>query len=37
MRYLQRSNRHYGDEELRYEKQMIDDWLRERFGVQLEL
>lgn len=37
VRYLQRSNRHYGDEELRYEKQMIDDWLRERFGVQLTL
>lgn len=33
--YLQRSNRYYNNDELRYEKQMIDDWLQARFGLSL--
>ncbi|HEY1042455.1 MAG TPA: DUF3016 domain-containing protein [Telluria sp.] len=33
--YLRRSNRYYKDDELRYEKQMIDDWLSARFGLSL--
>lgn len=31
--YLQRSNRYYRDDELRFEKQMIDDWMRDRLGM----
>lgn len=30
MNYLHRINRHSSGEELRYEKQMLDDWFRER-------
>lgn len=31
--FLQRSNRYYPDDALRYEKKMVDDWMRKRFGV----
>lgn len=33
MAYLQRGNRYYSDDALRYEKKMVDDWMRERFGL----
>ena len=33
MAYLQHSHRYYPDDALRYEKKMVDDWMRERFGV----
>ena len=31
--FLQRSNRYYPDDSLRYEKKMLDQWMQERFGV----
>jgi hypothetical protein len=33
--YLQRTNRYYNNDELRYEKQMIDDWMVSRLGIKL--
>ena len=33
MAYLNRINRYFDGEALRYEKQMVDDWFRESFGV----
>ena len=33
--YMQKTNRYYNNDELRYEKQMIDDWMQKRFGVAL--
>lgn len=33
--FLQRSNRYYPDDALRYEKKMLDHWMQERFGVAL--
>lgn len=33
--FLQRSNRFYTDDPLRYEKKMVDDWMQERFGISL--
>lgn len=33
MMYLDRLNRYPGDDPLRYEKQMMDDWFRQEFGV----
>lgn len=31
--FLQRSNRYYPDDALRYEKKMLDNWMHERFGL----
>lgn len=31
--FLQRSNRYYPEDALRYEKKMLDNWMQERFGV----
>lgn len=33
MSYLQRINRYSSSDSLRYEKQMIDDWFRNTFGI----
>lgn len=33
MAYLQRINHYFSGDALRYEKLMVDDWFRERFGV----
>lgn len=33
MAYMQRTGRYYQDDPLRFEKKMVDDWLRERFGI----
>lgn len=33
MSYLQRINRYSSNDSLRYEKQMIDDWFKDTFGV----
>lgn len=33
--YLLRPRRYVGSERLRYEKQMLDDWFKTRFGAQL--
>lgn len=33
MSYLQRHNRYYGGDALRYEKRMLDDWFKERVAV----
>lgn len=33
--YLTRTNRYYSNDELRFEKQMIDNWMQMRFGVEL--
>ena len=33
MAFLQRNNRYYPDDPLRYEKNMVDDWMRKRLGL----
>lgn len=33
MSYLHRHNRYYNGDSLRYEKQMLDDWFKERIAV----
>jgi hypothetical protein len=33
MTFLQRSNRYYPEDALRYEKKMLDQWMQERFGI----
>ena len=33
MGYLQHPNRHYSGQSLPYEKQMLDDWFRQRFAA----